>query len=422
MLCRLPRSWCGAGSEGICQVRLRVLKFGGTSLHGRQNWNCAVRRVQSCARRDHSLLVVVSAMGRRGSPYSTDTLIDFAESFADPSPLRELDLIMSCGEIVAAVAFSGALRTAGTEATALTGGQAGILTDDRFGEARILRVSPSEPLRLLRQNQVPVVAGFQGVSEDGETTTLGRGGSDITAAALAVALGAELVEICTDVDGIKTADPRLVSDARTLGDISYEELFQLARQGAHVVHPRACQMVMAGGVPLRVRSACNDHPGTMVTAGRLNNSRPVTGVAHAVDVGQIRVVGEHDDAEQVFGVLASAGISVDMINVSPGEIAFAVNGRLLQRAMRKLEKAGYHPRGRSGCAKISTVGAGMRGVPGVMARIVQTLRAVGVDILQTCDSHLSINCLVAEEDVGRAVRALHRHFQLDRMGGSADER
>ncbi len=402
-------------------MRLRVLKFGGTSLHGRQNWERVVRRVTSYARRDHSILVVVSAMGRNESPYATDTLIRLADSFGDPTPLRELDLIMSCGELISAVAMTGALRAAGLQATALTGGQAGILTGDRFGEARIIRIDPSEPLRILRRGHVPVVAGFQGVTEEGEITTLGRGGSDITAAALGVALGAEMVEICTDVNGIKTADPRLVSEARTIDDMSYEEMFQLAQQGAQVVHPRACQIVMAGNVPLRVRSTFNDHPGTTVTEGRLNHRRPVTGVTHVADLAQIRVNGEQDETQGVFGILADSDISVDLINASPDEIAFVVDGDLLEPAQRALEEAGYCARGRSGCAKVSVVGAGMRGVPGVMAQVVRALKDADVDILQTCDSHLSINCLVPGDDMARTVRALHSHFELDRMGGTGDE-
>lgn len=399
-------------------MRLRILKFGGTSLYGQQCWERAVRHVLSYDRREYALLVVVSAMGREGAPYATDTLIELAESFCDSLPRRDMDLMMSCGELIAAVAMAGALRAAGLETLALTGRQAGIVTDDSFGDARVCRVETSKPLRIIERGQVAVVAGFQGATEDGEITTLGRGGSDVSAAALAVSLRAELLEIFTDVTGIKTADPRVVPEAVTIEEMSYEEVHQMAQNGAHVVHPRAVQIAMAGDVPMRVRSTFNDHPGTLVT-NRSANSRVVIGVTQMTDVAQLSVNGNQRDGGRIFRSLAEAGISVDLINVSPDEVVFTVADGSRERASLILEDLGYEANIREGCAKVTVVGAGMKGIPGVMARIVDSLNGAGIDILQTCDSHLSISCLVPREKVTDAVQVLHRYFDLNGGGGES---
>ncbi len=402
-------------------MRLKVLKFGGTSLCGEESWEKVIRWILSYKRQDYALVVVVSAMGRDDAPYSTDRLIDLAESFCDQLPSREMDLIMSCGETISSVAMAGALRSAGLNALALTGRQAGIITDDDFGNARILRIASSGLLRILHQDQVAVVAGFQGVTEKGDITTLGRGGSDITAAALGVALQAEMVEIFTDVNGVKTADPRLVPEARTLGIASYEEINELAEQGAEVVHPRACQLAMAGNVPFRIRSTFNQHPGTIVTNGTVTDERTVTGVTQVPEVTQMNINGDQKNTEEVFGLLADGGISVDLINVSPQKIVLTVADDKNQRARKILREGGYQADIHSGCAKVSLVGAGMRGTPGVMARIVQALNEADIKILQTCDSHMSINCLVHGEEMADAVRALHSNFELERGGGVFNE-
>ncbi len=399
-------------------MRLRVLKFGGTSLYGQRCWQKAVRHVLAYDRRQYSLLIVVSAMGREGAPYATDTLIELAESFCDNLPRRDMDLMMSCGELIAAVAMAGALRSAGLQTLALTGRQAGIVTDDGFGDARVRRVEISKPLRIIDQGKVAVVAGFQGATEDGEITTLGRGGSDVSAAALAVSLRAEMLEIFTDVTGIKTADPRLVPEAVTIEEMSYEEVHQMAQNGAHVVHPRACQIAMAGDVPMRVRSTFNEHPGTLVRNGA-SHSRTVTGVTQMSNVTQVSVNGNQRDGGRIFRSLAEVGISVDLINVSPDEVVFTVADESRKRAARVLGDLGYEASFRDGCAKVTVVGAGMKGIPGVMARIVGALNGVGIDILQTCDSHLSISCLVSREKSTDAVQVLHRHFKLNGGGGKS---
>src|SRR5690606_29009876 len=236
-----------------------------SSLAAPEGREAAARRVLQAVREGSRPIVVVSALGRRGDPYATDTLLGLVRAEQAGLPARELDLLLACGEQIAAVVVAAVLGQHGVDAPALTGGQAGIVTDAHFGDARILRVDPEPLRRRLERGQVPVVAGFQGVTEHGDITTPGRGGRDTTAAALAAALGAGAVEIYTDVEGVYTADPRLVPDARTMLTATYDEVAQMAVEGARVIHPRAIEIAMRANVPVRVRSTVSDAPGTLIT-------------------------------------------------------------------------------------------------------------------------------------------------------------
>jgi aspartate kinase len=409
-------------------MRIIVQKFGGTSVATPEGRKLVVRRVQQAVRDGFAAVVVVSAMGRQGAPYATDTLIQLAnEASTDLAP-REMDLLLSCGEIISSVILAGSLKEAGFPAVALTGGQAGILTDDSFGSARIVKVDPVPLLNRLRQGQVLVVAGFQGATRSGEVTTLGRGGSDTTAAALGGALRAEVVEIYTDVDGVKTADPRLVPDARTLRVTTYDEIAQMAHYGAKVVHPRAVEIAMQHRVPLRIRSTFEDGLGTLITysleaAGtswsELFSDQPVTGVTHVTGLAQVAVRTEAAEAAlPLFRSLASGSISVDLINVSPEVKSFCVEERKVGQTEAILTEVGLAPTIRRGCAKVSVVGSGMRGRPGVMATVAEALSGAGVEILQTADSHVTISCLVEASQLQTAVQALHDAFGLGRGEGT----
>lgn len=404
-------------------MRILVQKFGGTSVATPAGRERVCEHVERALQAGYSPCVVVSALGRYPEPYATDSLIHLATSAGGRVSTRDLDLIMSCGETIATVVVAACLGARGIEACPLTGAQAGIITDGVFGQAEVVRVEPMRILRLLEERRVPVVAGFQGVTEGGEITTLGRGGSDTTAAVLGAALQAETVEIYTDVDGVKTADPRLVPGARTLGVMTYDEVAQMGHEGAKVVHPRAVEIAMRAGVPMRIRDTFSDSPGTLVTFtfarqgwSQVRDGRVVTAVTHIPGVARLRVVNPPpgpDGAVQIFRSLAREGISVDMIQVGSGHCAFIVGEEVAERAARVLRDQGLGVEVREGCAKVSVVGSRMRGVPGVMASVAEALCRAGVEILQTADSHVTISCLVRQEDLEKAVRALHHQFGLD---------
>lgn len=403
-------------------MKIVVQKFGGTSVATPAAREQVVQRVLQAKKEGFAPVVVLSAIGRKGDPYATDTLLGLLAEVGPDVPKREQDLLLSCGEIITCSVVSSLLNRHGHPAMALTGGQAGIVTDDQFGDARILEVRPEPVLKVLEQGYIPVVAGFQGVTRGGEITTLGRGGSDTTAAALGAALGADAVEIFTDVDGVMTADPRIVDGAHTLDVVTYQEVTQMAYQGAKVIHPRAVEIAMQYNIPLRVRSTFSDAPGTLVTRGvrypgqlALGPERLITGIAHLPHVAQIRVFMEPEDKArevELFQTLAAAGISIDLINVFPGEKVFTVAEADVPKAKQVLAAAGFTPEVTVGLAKVSVVGAGMRGVPGVMAKVVEVLYRAGVEILQTADSHATISCLVRGEDTEKAICALHEGFEL----------
>ncbi len=403
-------------------MKILVQKFGGTSVATPEVREQVVGQIAKAKEQGYSVVVVVSAMGRTGDPYATDTLIGLLRSIGREVPPQELDLIMSCGELISAAVLTQTLNVNGHEATAFTGARAGIITDDNFGSARILRVEPQKVNEALQKGKIAVVAGFQGRTEDWEVTTLGRGGSDTTATALGAALKAELVEIYTDVDGIMTADPRLVPDAKSLRVITYQEVLEMAHLGAKVIHPRAVEIAMSERIPVKIKSTFLDGPGTLISdestpqRGLEEAGRPVTGIAYVDGVAQIKVRTQEDFNHglglEVFQAMADANISVDLINVSPELISFIVAESLAEKAGMALEKLPVEVEVNPGFAKISAVGVGMRGVPGVMAKVVEALTEADIHIAQTTDSHTSISCLVRHEDLARATQALHSKFGL----------
>lgn len=402
-------------------MRILVQKFGGTSLSTDEARQFVLRHIQRERQRQNSLVVVVSAMGRKGDPYATDTLLSLLPANGDSLPSRERDLLLGCGEIISAVMLQGMLQAASIPAVALTGGEAGILTDNQFGRARIVEIRTETVFRHLHEDKVVIVAGFQGKTESGLLTTLGRGGSDTSATALGAALHADQVDIYTDVNGILTADPRIVENARPLSVVGYTEICNMARQGAKVIHPRAVEIAQQARIPLRVRSTFSDEEGTLVTDkfdpvyGAMVLDRHVTGVAHVTGITQItvQVQNGHNDVQlQVFQAMASHLISVDFINVTPGGAVYTVFDHDAEQAVAVLQRIGYEPIAVSGCAKISIIGGGMNGVPGIMARIVEALTEQGVPILQSADSNTTIWVLVRETYMVDALRALHAKFSL----------
>lgn len=404
-------------------MQILVQKFGGTSVQTKENRNYVIRHIKEALINDYKLVVVVSALGRKPDPYATDTLLDLVGFPANHNSAQELDLLMSCGETIASVVLSNELQRHHISATALTGAQAGFVTNNDFTQAKIKKVNPKRILEEFEQNDVVVVAGFQGQTETGEVTTIGRGGSDTSAAALGAALQADEIQIFTDVNGIMTADPRVVKGARPLDVVTYTEICNLAYQGAKVVHPRAVEIAMQAKIPMRVRSTYSNGQGTLVTTSRIQElgsdipDRLITGIAHMDRITQIRVQTKEEAIRlhsEVFKAMAESGISVDFINISPNGVLYTVPEAFTKKAVRVLQTLGFQPEITENCAKVSAVGAGMTGVPGVASKIVQALTNRNVQILQSADSHTTIWVLIHEKDLVTAVNALHDAFELSR--------
>ncbi|GKU82526.1 aspartate kinase [Niallia sp. NCCP-28] len=404
-------------------MKIIVQKFGGTSVRDEEARNKAKEHIEDALQQGYKAVVVVSAMGRKGEPYATDTLLSLIGGAENRLSKRENDLLLSCGEIISSVVFTEMLVNNNIKATALTGAQAGFLTNDDFNQARIIEMDVARLKKELEIVDVVVVAGFQGASANGDTTTLGRGGSDTSAAALGAALDAEVIDIFTDVEGIMTADPRIAENARPLSVVTYTEVCNMAYQGAKVIHPRAVEIAMQAKVPIRIRSTYSKGLGTLVTTISPENmgsdikERPVTGIAHVAPVTQVKVFAKKDQYDlqaQVFKAMANEEISVDFINISPNSVVYTVSAEMTAKAISILEQMGYEPVVERDCAKVSVVGAGMAGVPGVTFKIVTALSKEGIRILQSADSHTTIWVLVKQEDLKKAVNVLHDAFELEK--------
>ncbi len=406
-------------------MRIIVQKFGGTSL-ATSDFRSRVCDIVAATREEGvGVVVVVSAMGRKNDAYATDTFIHLLKEANACPPPREMDILMSCGETISGVLLTSQFCARNIPAVFFSGEQAGIVTDGNYGDAHILYVDPRRILENMEAGKVVVVAGFQGVGENGELTTLGRGGSDTTASALGVALNAEFIDIFTDVEGVMTADPRIVKDARLLDAITYNEICQLAREGAKVVHPRAIEIAMQKSIPLRVRCTFTDSLGTMVANQmpgtdhrmRIIADRMITGITYTSNIAQIMIntvnLQEARGIElKVFKSLALADISVDFITVHPESIRFTVNIDQAEKAQEVLSNLDILPQIERNCAKVAIVGAAMTGIPGVMSKVVEALTENDITILQSGDSYTNIWCLVKSEHMEKAVQALHDKFEL----------
>jgi aspartate kinase len=402
-------------------MKIIVQKFGGTSVRDEKSRECAFRHIKKAVGEGFKVVVIVSAMGRKGEPYATDTLLSLIGSGSHSVSRREIDSLLSCGEIISAVVFSNMLINKGLKATSFNGPQAGFRTNNDHTNARIVDMKCDRLLEALDKHDVVVVAGFQGEAKNGDICTIGRGGSDTSAAALGSALQAEWIDIFTDVEGVMTADPRIVKDARPLTVVTYNEICNMAYQGAKVIHPRAVEIAMQAKIPIRIRSTYSESPGTLVTTldkvskGSDVKDRLITGIAHVPNVTQIKVYakeGNYGIQTEVFRAMANEQISVDFFNISPTSVVYTVTDEMSEKAISVLKKLGYEPKVTRHCAKVATVGAGMSGVPGVTAKIVTALSELGIQILQSADSHTTIWVLVRQDDMIQAVNALHKAFNL----------
>lgn len=398
-------------------MKIVVQKFGGTSVSTDENRKRVVEKVKNAIKEGHSPVVVVSAMGRKGEPYATDTLLSLIDDKFKKSNKLAQDLLMCCGETISSVVMSNYLYDAGIDAMPLTGGQAGIITDSNFTDASCIDVKPNKILELISQGRVPVITGFQGMSESGYLTTLGRGGSDTSASILGVALKAEAVEIYTDVDGIMTADPRVVENANLIDVISYYEVFQLADKGATVIHPKAVEIAMEGNIPILIKNTMNDSKGTLINNfGDKQNERMMTGITSQKNRVQVSIRACDNEGntkyKNVLDLVAANKISLDLINIFPTEQIFTINQNDKEVLLSVLNNAKLKYNIIENCSKVAVIGSKMKGIPGVMAKIIKALSDNSIEVLQTADSHMTIWCLVHSKNEKEAINVLHKTFNL----------
>jgi len=420
---------------------LIVAKFGGSSVADAAGILRVAKRIADTKRAGNEVVVVVSAMGD-----TTDDLIDLAKQVSPNPPGRELDMLLTAGERISMAVLAMAINDLGFEARSYTGSQAGLITDSTHGKARIVDVTPGRIQEALRENAIPIVAGFQGVSQDTkDITTLGRGGSDLTAVALAAALYADVCEIYTDVDGIFSADPRMVPKARQVPRITFDEMMELAAAGAKVLHLRCVEYAKRFDLPIHVRSSFSDKEGTFVIAdlsdqskikklskvGAIMEQPIIAGVAHDLGDAKITVVGVPDRpgmAAAIFQAVADAGINMDMIvqNVSVHEsgatdVTFTCprgDSAKAELALRRIEKVVNFKDidTDENIAKISLVGAGMRSHPGVSATFFKAIADAGVNVEMISTSEIRISVVTRAQDAEKAVTAIHTAFGLDADG------
>ena len=406
---------------------LIIQKYGGTSVADAERIKSVAERIVASRGKGDDVVAVVSAMGD-----TTDLLTGLAREVCDEPNQREMDLLLSTGELVSSSLLAMALRQLGQDAVSLSGFQAGIKTERRFGRARITSIDPQRILKELNRGRVVIVAGFQGVTEDEDVTTLGRGGSDTTAVALAARLEAARCERFSDVEGVFTADPRLVPDARKLADISYEEMLELASGGAKIMHPRAVELASVYGVPIFVASSFNSAPGTLIHEETLMEPGDrLRGIAHDTSVAKITIIGAPDIpgvAASAFEPLTSEDIRIDSIvqNASATrvtDLTFTVSLEDLPAALNLVEPVAKSIGARGveandGLAKVTVVGAAMRNSPGFAARTFEALFHAGVNIEMVTTSEIRISAIVSRDAVADAVTALHRAFGLEQLDGT----
>ena len=385
---------------------IRVMKFGGTSTATRSTRANCIAKIKKALDEGDQVVAVVSAMGRRGDPYATDSLAALAPACIAP---REKDLLISCGEMIAAAVLAGELHEQGLSATALTGGQAGIFTGKEHANARILSMDTKRIKQLLEQGQIVIVCGFQGMDQYGDITTLGRGASDLTAVALANALECKSVEIYTDVDGIMTADPRLVPDAVTLEEIGYEDVFEFAAKGARVIHPLAVDCARRTGLGIWIKNTLTEAPGTLIHDVSIISewcSSPIGVTAVDGKTAFFITVTDTTQCADILNNLAALSVSIDVINIAGGRLCFItgdsdakkITGEVLNRAPATAVKD---------VCKLSLICNRMTGVPGVMHSIISVLAECGIEPLLTSDSQTTISVVVPARHMEKAAKAIH---------------
>lgn len=407
------------GDVRVKEGSIVIQKFGGTSVSTEERRRQCANHIQRELKDGNKVVVVVSAMGRKGDTYATDTLLSLIGGIEKTKlSKKEQDWLLTTGEIISVNVMVQTLKEMNIQAIGMSGGEAGIITDEEFGNAKIVDLEPNYLNDCLKQYDVVVVAGFQGKTKNGSITTLGRGGSDTSATALGVALEAKRVDIFTDVEGVFTADPRIVKEARFIEHMTYEEIVNYAQMGAKVIHPRAVEMAMKKQIPIHIRSTFLESEGTLVT-NHVNmeleeeNKRIITGITSTTDLCLVKINEKEDETFplELLNKIQEKKISLDFIQLSIYDASFTIPKHQLREMADILQD--YNAEVTKGFSKISVVGTGMKGVPGVMARIVRYLTEENIKVYQTSDSHSTIWLLVEEEKMNLAINALHKGFNME---------
>jgi len=398
-----------------------VQKYGGTSVRSPESRELIVNKVKQLVEQKKQVVLVVSAMGRKGEPYATDSLIQLLNLNESPVSRRELDLIMSCGEVISTAVMTQTLLSHGIMAKSLTGYQAGMITDDCHGDARILMVNPQRIHECLDEGNVVVIAGFQGMSDQGDITTLGRGGSDTSAVAIGEALEADCVEIYTDVDGVMTADPRLVSDSKVLSSVTYDEVYHMAVYGAKVVDHKAVSIARRSKCPLVIKNTFTDHQGTIIAdqayLNKMNLSNPkrITAVTSHGLVRRVTMNISGHNHERLFDEMARRDIQMDMLNFSDHSQSFTISQGQVDDLQAICLELGFNYEMSDEQEKITVVGFKIHHKPGIIKETIMALTDADLEILQSSNSNTSISFLINKGDSPKAVQVLHERFQLNHL-------
>lgn len=389
-------------------------KFGGTSVQTKNSRLNCINKIKQCIEKGNKLVVVISAIGRKNDPYSTDGLLSLVSENFKKNNLLHLDKLVSCGEIISSIVFSSELQANNINAIPLTGQDIGILTDNNFGNAKILNIDTSKIEDLLSKNIVPIIAGFQGVTSDGNITTLGRGGSDISAVKLASALKCDRVEFFKDVDGLMTADPKIVYSAKSIDFISYEELFELSVDGSNVIHPEAVKSAMEENLPIVIKNTFNNFEGTTINDGSYNDSDFFKGMTYLKDCIQIKIFKENNiDNEnyyKVFQKISIMNINIDFINIFVDHKVFTIHKNQFEIIEQILKDFNLNYEIFGECSKISIVKSNLKNISITMAKLIELLHKQNIEVLQTNHSKMNIWLLVENEKLEKSLNIIHDNF------------
>jgi len=392
-------------------MKIIVQKYGGSSVATEESREIVSEKIISAIKQDYCVTVILSAMGRAPSPLSTDTLINTACDKTNLS-LAEKDLIMATGENYSCIKLSCLLRQKGFKTKVFTGAQAGIITGSQHGNAKIKKIYPKNITEALKEGYIAIIAGFQGMDESGTITTLGRGGSDTTATAIGAALNAQKVEIYTDVDGVMTSDPKIYNEAKIIEALDLSEMGEMANEGAKVLHTRCVEIANKHNLRLFVKNTFSNHEGTKIIK-KQKSKNVVSGLIHRTDITDFYTdfskFKNISDLQKLFlKNMAKLGISLDLININRNIIYFSISDQDRQKTENYLRNSNIPYNIRTNCAKVSCVGIGMKGTPGVMASIFQIMFQEGIKVYRSVDSFINISCLIDGKDLNRAIKALHK--------------